>query len=72
MMEQRIIVFNYNGKLAYATEQEYIDKIDYMYMLLPHCRDFDEAKDYLQTVCNYDNMIIDMTEEFEDDFDGEN
>ena len=71
-MEQRIIVFNYGGKLAYATESEYKAGLEYMYMLLPHCRDFDEAKDYLQTVCNYDNMIVDMTEEFDYDFDGEN
>lgn len=63
MTRERIIVFNYHGTLAYAMEDEYESKSEYMYCLLPYCRDFDEAKDYLETVCNYDNMIVDKTEE---------
>ena len=63
MSRERLIVFWYRDCLAYATESEYNNNLEYMYSLLPGYRDFDEAKDYLETVCNYDNMIIDKTED---------
>lgn len=66
-MRERLIVFRYNGSLAYATEHEYNTKAEYMYCVLPDYRDFDEVKDYLETVCNYDNMIVDKTEDNDDD-----
>lgn len=63
MIRDRLVVFYYKGHLAYATEREYNDRLDYMFVILPDYRDFDEVKDYLETVCNYDNYIIDKTDE---------
>ena len=67
-MNGRIFVFWYHGQLAYATEDEYMTKSDYMYCVLPsEYETFEEAYDYLTTICNYDNYIVDMTEETRDD-----
>jgi len=67
-MNGRIFVFWYHGQLAYATEDEYLMKADYMYCVLPYeYQTFEEAYDYLTTICNYDNYIVDMTEETRDD-----
>ena len=63
----KLVVFNYKGRLAYATEEEYQNKYTYMFTLLPEFRNFDEVYDYLTTICNYDNTIVDLTEE--DDYD---
>lgn len=66
-MKDRIVVFWYKGKLAYATEREFNSNADYMYCVLPDYTSFDEVYDYLTSVCNYDNYIVDMTEETRDD-----
>ena len=64
MNKERLIVFIYRGHLAYATEREYDNKLDYMYSVLANYMSFNEAKDYLTTVCNYDESdIIDKTDE---------
>ena len=65
-MKERLVVFWYRGHLAYCTENEYKNRMDYMYCILPNYRDFDEVKDYLVSVCNYDNYIVDMTEAEDD------
>ena len=63
MSRDRLVVFYYKGQLAYATECEYNEGLEYMFVTLPDYRDFDEVKDYLETVCNYDNYIVDKTDE---------
>ena len=45
MSRERLVVFWYQGTLAYATEQEYEVKAEYMYCILPDYRDFDDSNE---------------------------